>query len=352
MARLKSRVGGPRALMALAVVAACFAFPSRAAAHGPVAPIASSYLARIRGVPPGMDGQVIDGDQRIWLRVRRGLTVVIVDYRGAPYLRFSPSGIEVNQNSSMYYLNQTPVALTPPANLTASTPPSWHTISSGDTYSWHDGRLHGLAVVALRPGAAYVGPWRIPVLIDGRRAAITGGLWHADDPPIVWFWPIVVLLTCVLAVWRIHARSVDQPLARGLGLAALVGLSAAVLTRQLHGRPAVGVFQLVEIVLVLAFALWAAHRILFVRHGYFLYLVIAIVALWQGAELIPTLLQGFVLAVGPPFVVRTAAVVSLGTGISLLPMVFRLADDRDHPSARAPEHDEFETDDDSAWELA
>jgi hypothetical protein len=29
-------------------------------------------------------------------------------HRGAPYLRFSPTGVEVNLHSSMYYLNQTP----------------------------------------------------------------------------------------------------------------------------------------------------------------------------------------------------------------------------------------------------
>ena len=322
-----------------------------ASAHGPVAPIASSYLARIGRVPSGLEAQVIDGDQRIWLRVRRGLSVVVLDYRGAPYLQFSAAGIEVNQNSSMYYLNQTPVALTPPANLTARTPPSWHAVGAGNTYSWHDGRLHGLAVVALAPGSSYAGAWRIPILLDGRRATITGGLWHAGNPPIVWFWPIAVLLACVLAAWRIHAPAIDRPLARGLGLAALAGLSVAVLTRQLHGRPTVGVFQLIEIVLVLAFALWALHRLLFVRHGYFLYFVIAIVALWQGAELIPTLLQGFVLAVGPPFVVRTAAVLSLGTGLSLLPMVFRLADERDRPASE-PWPEDFETEDDGAWEFA
>ena len=41
------------------------------------------------------------------------MTVVVLDYRGAPYLRFSRSGVDVNQASSMYYLNQTP-AETPP----------------------------------------------------------------------------------------------------------------------------------------------------------------------------------------------------------------------------------------------
>ena len=87
----------------------------------------------------------MDGDQRMWLRVPAAQTVVVLDYRGAPYLRFSPAGVEVNHNSEMYYLNQTPVAETPPANLTASTPPDWHRVSGGQQYGWHDGRLHALA---------------------------------------------------------------------------------------------------------------------------------------------------------------------------------------------------------------
>ena len=32
----------------------------------------------------------------------------MLDYRGVPYLRFTRSGVAVNENSEMYYLNQTP----------------------------------------------------------------------------------------------------------------------------------------------------------------------------------------------------------------------------------------------------
>ncbi len=66
-------------------------------------------------LPAGLQAKVIDGDLRMWLQVPRDQTVVVLDYRGAPYVRFSPAGVDVNHNSSMYYLNQTPVALTPPA---------------------------------------------------------------------------------------------------------------------------------------------------------------------------------------------------------------------------------------------
>lgn len=350
----RSPEGHPLPRLALAFVAAgtiLLTGAPPAAAHGPIDPIASSYLARVGSAPAGVDAKVVDGDQRMWLRAARAITVIVLDYRGAPYLRFSPAGVAVNENSAMYYLNQTPVALTPPANLGPSTPPHWQQLGSGHTYTWHDGRLHALASVALAPGASFVGHWRVPLVLAGRAAVITGGLWHADDPSIVWFWPIAVLIACVLAGWRLRRPRLDRLLARGLGVTAVVALSVAVAVRDLHGRPMVSVFQMIELALVLAFAAWALHRLVFVRHGYFTYFVIAIVALWQGAELIPTLLYGFVLAAGPAWLARTAAALCLGTATALLLMVFRLADYRDR--AAAGERDEAELEpEDSAWELA
>ena len=49
------------------------------------------------------------------------------------------------------------------------------------------------------------------------QTAISGGVWHADRPSIVWFWPIIVLLACVLAP-RAPAADLDARLARALGL--------------------------------------------------------------------------------------------------------------------------------------
>ena len=83
MSRLWRRV---TALVVL-VAGVLAAIPGAAAAHGPVAPVASSYLARVDALPAGLDAKVIDGDQRIWLRAPSRETVIVLDYRGAPYLR-------------------------------------------------------------------------------------------------------------------------------------------------------------------------------------------------------------------------------------------------------------------------
>ncbi|MHB8692171.1 MAG: hypothetical protein ACYDHH_13080 [Solirubrobacteraceae bacterium] len=313
--------------------------PSVAGAHGPVAPVASSYLARVSRVPAGVDAKVVDGDQRMWLHVEPSETVVVLDYRGAPYLRFSGSGVEVNQNSAMYYLNLTPVAETPPSNVTRTTRPSWQRVTDGNDYSWHDGRLHALATVAVSPGVAYVGRWSIPLLVDGRLSSISGGLWHAGDPSVVWFWPIVVLLLCVLAARRVRQPELDALLARVFAVGALIAIATAGLATELHGRPNVSVFQLIELGIIVAFVAWGFSRVLFVpaRPGYFFYFVIAFGALWEGVQLIPTLLKGFVLIAAPAFVARASTVLCLGCGVGLLLLGFRIAEQRQSPSRkRAP----------------
>ena len=321
----------PAVLIALAV--ALGVFPAAAQAHGPIAPAASSYFAKVLELPAGLQAKVIDGDLRMWLQVPRTRTVIVLDYRGAPYVRFSPAGVDVNHNSSMYYLNQTPVALTPPTNLTASTPPSWHRVSGGHSYEWHDGRLHALAAVALQPGVSFVGRWRIPVRVDGQLSSISGGLWHTDHPSIVWFWPILVLLACVLAAWRLRRPALDRLVARVLAVTALVSVTIAGLGLQLHGRPTITPFQFVELAAILAFVGWGLSRALFRQPGYFTCFLIGVAALWAGGEMITTLLYGFVLIPLPAFLARTATIVCLATGAGLLLLVFRLAD---HGDTQAP----------------
>jgi hypothetical protein len=327
------------------------AFPGAAEAHGPVAPVALDYLARVTQLPAGLQAKVVDGDQRMWLRVPPRETVVVVDYRGAPYLRFSASGVAVNRNSAMWYLNQTPFALTPPTNLGRGTPPKWETVSAGHEYGWHDGRLHALATIALAPGKAFVGTWRIPITVDGEASVISGGLWHADPPPLVWFWPIAVLLMCVFAAWRLKRPSLDRLTARILGLGALGAVAAAAIGRGLHGRPTVSILQLVELAVILAFVVWGVLRILRRRPGFFFYLVIAVAALWEGLELLPVLTNGFVLIALPAFLARAAAAVALGAGVGLLLLVFRLFNQRDESPVAEPDPVDELAGIGSSWEL-
>lgn len=165
----------------LAWLLAALALPAAAQAHGAVDPAASSYLARVGQVPEGTDAKVVDGDLRLWLKASPRTSVVVLDYRGAPYLRFTRAGVFVNRASSMWYLNQVP-AQTPPIGLTARTTPRWQRASGGHSYEWHDGRLHALASAARPAGATYIGRWNVPLRLGGVPTAITGGLYFAPGP--------------------------------------------------------------------------------------------------------------------------------------------------------------------------
>jgi len=341
------------ALLFTAALSTPWLLPAVAEAHGPVAPVALDYLARVRSLPAGLEAKVVDGDQRMWLRAPRHETVVVLDYAGAPYVRFSRSGVEVNHNSAMWYLNQTPFAWKPPAGLSAGTPAKWVSVSGGHEYGWHEGRLHALATVALNPGASFVGTWRIPILVDGHSSAISGGLWHASGPSIVWFWPVAVLLLCVVAAWRVRRPEVDRRIVCLLGVGALAAILVAGFGRDLHGRPSVSVFQLVELAAILAFVAWGSYRVGFRRPGAFTYFAIAVVALWEGLSLLPTLTNGFVLIALPAVAARTAAVLALGTAAGLLLLMFRLYDQEDESRADRPDlAAESEGQDKNAWELA
>ncbi len=310
---------------ALIVIVAALAAPSGAAAHGPVDPPASSYLARVTQIPAGVTVKVIDGDQRLWMRVAAQRTVVVLDYQGAPYLRFSGAGVAVNKASAMYYLNQVP-AQTPPTHTGRGVQPRWSQVSTGHSYGWHDGRLHALATTALPRGRADLGPWNVALRVDGAPGAIAGTLSYAPSPSIVWFWPILVGLACVLAARRLRRPELDERVARGLAATALAGFAVAVTGQELHGRPSVSVGQGVVLAVALAFAAWGAWRLLSRRHGWFTFFIIAAVAIWEGASLIAVLLDGYVLLALPPMLARVAVVACLSAGVALLPVVFALAE--------------------------
>jgi hypothetical protein len=305
-------------------VAALAALPGVAQAHGPVAPTATSNLAKVTVVPGGVQVKVVDGDQRLWLRAWRGHTVVIRDYRGAPYLRFSRAGVQLNRNSEMAYLNHVP-AQRVPRGLTAQTPPRWQRVSGGHSYGWHDGRLHALATVARAPGQTFLGSWSVPVTVDGRTDSIAGNLWHADDPSLVWLWLIVVIVGCVLAARRARRRRLDAAVARGLALVALAAITTTAVAKQLHGRPDLSLFNEIVFAALMTFVAWGLYRV--IRGPSFLPLIaIAFVAIWEAAVLVGALFDGFVLGPVPAFWTRLAAVLGFGCGIGLLTLASRASD--------------------------
>jgi hypothetical protein len=301
----------------LAVLALSAISPPTAAADGPVTPTATDYLARITRVPAGVEAKVVDGYLNLWMRVPAGESVVVLDFRGAPWVRFDGAGVQVNHNSLEYYNSQVPVPALAPSELTRSTPPRWVSVSSGHTYMWREGRMHALAAIALAPGTTYVGKWTIAMRVAGRPATLVGGLWYTGPPSIVWFWPILVFLSCALAAWRLRSPELDRRLGKAVTLALLVLIGVAMAARYLHGRPGISAGNAVLLLAIMAALAAAAGRVLGGRSGLPLLLATALVALWAGLTLITVLTHGYVLLAVPAFVARAVTAALIGGSLSL-----------------------------------
>lgn len=326
----RSTAVGAQALgLLLAVLLALALVPASAQAHGAVDPSASSYLARVDHTPAGISAKVVDGDLRLWLRVPPGKTVFVLDYQGVPYLRFSGGRVWANQNSQMYYFDQTPPE-NPPPKLKRTAPARWRQVGSGRSYEWHDGRLHAFALQAIAPGTSYAGSWRIPILIGGHRSAVTGTLWYRGAPSIAWLWPIAILILCVLAAWRLRDPRLDALVARSVGALTLLGIALAAVGRDLHGRPGLAPVALVELTFIAVLTAWTAWRVARDRAGAFTFFLISVAAIWEALPLIPTLFNGYVLLSVGPFLGRLATIILLGGAVALvLPAVRLFEHERD-----------------------
>jgi len=314
-------------LLALVVTISLLALPQAADAHGVVDPVATSFLARISSVPYGLEAKVVDGDLRMWLQGPADQTVTVLDYERAPYLRFTPAGVSVNENSEMFFLNQTPAAAVPVRDG-PNTAPDWVQVSNGHTYQWHEGRLQSLAGVARLPGQSLIGRWRIALIVGGRASEITGSLWFRGPPSVIWFWPIAVFVLCALAAWRLQSDRIDRLFTRFTAAAVLVAAAVAAEGRFLHGRPGIAWFGFVELGLVAVFCGWAGRRVLRDRAGGLVLTATALLGGWLGLTLVPTLLHGYTLLAQPTFIARAATVICLGGAFALILWIVRIADPR------------------------
>jgi hypothetical protein len=311
--------------------------PAPAAAHGPVNPEASDYLARALSVPAGLSVRPVDGDLRMWLRVHTPRTVVVLDYQGIPYLRFTPAGTQVNQRSAMYYLNQIPPEV-PPTTVERGARPQWHRISRGESYEWHDGRLHALAAALAAPAARVLGRWRIPLRIDGRPAAIVGVLDRAPPPSLAWLWPVAVVLLSVPALRRLRDGVLERRVGHWLAWATLLGALILDVGEALHGRPGLSAGRLVVFAGELAVSGWAATRLVRRRDGPWLRAAIALLGLYRGLAGIAVLFRGYVLLALPTALARgaVAACLATGSGLALLAVLELAARSTPGPALATP----------------
>jgi len=128
---------------------------------------------------------------------------------------------------------------------------------------------------------------------------------------------MALAVAAVPTAWMTPGDEATRSRARRALGTALLALSLACAGRELHGRPNVSISGCVELILVLAFAIWELSRVLLGRATFFSHLLIALVALWQGLDLVPTLVNGYVLIPLPAGVARAVAVICLGCAVCL-----------------------------------
>jgi hypothetical protein len=291
--------------------------PAGAAADGPVTPTATNYLARVTHSPAGIQAKVVNAYLNLWVKVPPRSRVTVLDFAHAPWVRFSPTGVAVNTNSVEYYLSQVPVPAVAPTGLTRTTPPHWMKVSSGHSYQWREGRLHALATIALTPGESYVGNWAVPLRYNGQAGVIAGSISHRGPPSLVWFWPVLVLIACALAAWRVRSPELDQRLSHGIALLLVAFVAIGMGGKYLHGSPGVSPGSVVLLMITIAVLGAITGRLLSGRSGGPLLIFTSVVALWAGLTLLPVLTHGYALVALPLFLVRVIAATLLGGAISL-----------------------------------
>jgi len=301
----------------IAAIAIAAALPGVASAHvGRTLPVATDFTARILAVTPGLHAVVVDGDQSLWLRVPAASTATVPGTLGEPLLRFDPGGVWLNLRSPTAQADGIDrFALRPAASPTA--PPLWHRVTSGHAYRWHEHRLHLLEPLAHgRDTAGALGPWAVPVVVDGRRGGVRGVLDYTP-PGAGWAWLGGAIALAVAAA--VAATRWPQALT-GLAIAATALAWALRIGRELYGRPSVGAVGYGGVALTCAIGAALLYgltrRDTSVRR--FTAFLVGFCALYEGLTMLPLLTHSIALSALPTRAARVLEVFLLAGGIGTL----------------------------------
>jgi len=164
--------------------------PGTAAAHiaGGTSPTNSrSVVTEIRPAGSGVGVAVGLGGQFVRISDRGAEEIVVLGYRGEPFLRLTQQGVQVNPRS-------TTAAQTGQLQLSAQAGDAggqWVQLSDGDSVTWTDARADGRS---LPEGAS--SSWTLPLVVDGRPVTILGMRTGLAAP---FPWPWVAALGLVAA---------------------------------------------------------------------------------------------------------------------------------------------------------
>jgi hypothetical protein len=193
------------------VAAAVLLCPAVAGAHLRSGTVAVDYRAAVlRPDTPAYAARIYQSDRALNLTLKRGHVVIALGYLGEPMFRLDAAGLWLNAASPTAIVGG---LVTKSERIDASTP-HWRLQRGRHAVVWHDARFQGL------PSGANQGVWSVPLIVDGRRARLTGNLRRFPAPSP---WPWLGMLVCLLG-----AGASPQLLRRpGLARAAAIGFAFA-----------------------------------------------------------------------------------------------------------------------------
>ncbi len=206
------RLGGLAAVLAVMFM---LITPVPAAAHlVGTAGSPTNYQASVTAIRPAAPTVAVTvglGGQ--WVRVTNqdATEIVVVGYRGEPFLRLFENRVQVNELSATAaetgQTQGTPAAQDPAA-LGFGTQPRWVQLREGDSATWTDARIDPSSQEENQAS----GSWQLPLVVDGQRVTVLG-TWDRIPPPSPWPWvaALVLLAAAVAAIgWM---RNWHRPMA-------------------------------------------------------------------------------------------------------------------------------------------
>jgi len=190
------RLLAARGLLSLLVVAGLPTMlladvPAGAHQIGQLAP--SNYRTRITAVVPptaGLTVSVVDAGDQLALTNATRRDIVVLGYRGEPYLRVGPGGAFENARSPSTYRNRTRLGTgRVPAHADPGARPLWRKAGHGPTVSWHEHRAQWMEIddppqVRAQPWQPHViiPRWELALLDGDRRIRVVGDLTWIPTP--------------------------------------------------------------------------------------------------------------------------------------------------------------------------
>ncbi|MGH3887839.1 MAG: hypothetical protein ACRDSZ_14965 [Pseudonocardiaceae bacterium] len=185
----------------------------------------TNYRATVTAIRPAAPSVAVTvglGGQWVRITNQGPAQIVVLGYRGEPFLRLSRDRVQVNELSSTAtetgQTPGTPVSQDPAAQNPAAEP-RWVQLRDGDSATWTDARIDPPP----QDEANQSGSWELPLVVDRQQVTVLG-TWDQIPPPSPWPWvaALALLAAAVAAIgWM---RNWQRPMAAivGAGILAFV----------------------------------------------------------------------------------------------------------------------------------